>query len=191
MISALTLLVAWAQPLGVGGSGPPKNLDGPPTFDVASWCGSGGGNILRQTGYIFLNFFWRRAVIPQTKKLDPPTLKTWLHPWLVGRQKEHPACKNTGWWGAGVIISVWSEVPIVCIWSSWCHCHPCTPSSLASFKSRLILPFWYRFTQVVLEKRPLNGCVCRPTLYGVSPKILQPGGFPKIFQNSWPLRILN
>jgi len=32
-----------------------------------------------------------------------------------------------------------------------------TPSSLASFKSRLVLPFWYRLTQVVLEKRPLNG----------------------------------
>jgi len=33
-----------------------------------------------------------------------------------------------------------------------------TPSSLASFKSRLVLPFWYQLTQVVLEKRPLNGC---------------------------------
>jgi len=33
------------------------------------------------------------------------------------------------------------------------------PSSLASFKSRLVLPFWYWLTQVVLEKRPLNGCV--------------------------------
>ena len=33
-----------------------------------------------------------------------------------------------------------------------------TPSSLASFKSRLVLPFWYRLTQVVLVKRPLNGC---------------------------------
>ena len=32
------------------------------------------------------------------------------------------------------------------------------PSSLASFKSRLVLPFWYRLTQVVLGKRPLNGC---------------------------------
>ena len=31
------------------------------------------------------------------------------------------------------------------------------PPSLASFKSRLVLPFWYRLTQVVLEKRPLNG----------------------------------
>ena len=36
--------------------------------------------------------------------------------------------------------------------------HPKTPSSLASFKSRLVLPFWYRLTQVDLEKRPLNGC---------------------------------
>ena len=33
-----------------------------------------------------------------------------------------------------------------------------SPSSLASFKSRLVLPFWYQLTQVVLEKRPLNGC---------------------------------
>jgi len=21
-------------------------------------------------------------------------------------------------------LSVWSEVRIICIWSSWCHCHP-------------------------------------------------------------------
>ena len=32
------------------------------------------------------------------------------------------------------------------------------PSSLASFKSRLVLPFWYQLTHVVLERRPLNGC---------------------------------
>jgi len=24
----------------------------------------------------------------------------------------------------------------------------------------LVLPFWYRLTQVVLEKGPLNVCVC-------------------------------
>jgi len=29
--------------------------------------------------------------------------------------------------------------------------HPKTLSSLASFKSRLVLPFWYQFTQVVQE----------------------------------------
>jgi len=32
------------------------------------------------------------------------------------------------------------------------------PSSLASFKSKLVLRFWYWLTQVVLEKRQLIGC---------------------------------
>ena len=36
--------------------------------------------------------------------------------------------------------------------------HSQTPSSLASFKSRLFLPFWCRPTQVVLERRLLNWC---------------------------------
>jgi len=31
--------------------------------------------------------------------------------------------------------------------------HPQTPSSLASIKSTLVLAFWYRLTQAVLEKR--------------------------------------
>jgi len=44
-----------------------------------------------------------------------------------------------------------------CIWPSWCHCHSL---SLASLKSRLVLPFWYWLTRVVLEKGPLNVCVC-------------------------------
>jgi len=44
-----------------------------------------------------------------------------------------------------------------CMWPSWWHCHSL---SLASVKSRLVLPFWYRLTRVVLEKGPLIGCVC-------------------------------
>ena len=52
-------------------------------------------------------------------------------------------------------LSVWSKVQ-TCIWPSWCHCHSL---SLASVKSRLVLPFWYRPTRVVLDKGPLNGCV--------------------------------
>jgi len=35
-----------------------------------------------------------------------------------------------------------------------------TPSSLASLKSRTVLPFWCRLIQVVPEKRPLKGFVC-------------------------------
>ena len=53
-------------------------------------------------------------------------------------------------------LFVWSEVR-TCIWPSWCHCRSL---SLASVKSRLVLPFWYRLTRVVPEKGPLNGCVC-------------------------------
>ena len=34
-----------------------------------------------------------------------------------------------------------------------------TPSFLPSLKCRLVLPFWCWLTQVVLEKRPLNGCL--------------------------------
>jgi len=42
---------------------------------------------------------------------------------LVGHQKEHPACKKLSdqllaW------LSVWSEVQVICIWSSWCYYHP-------------------------------------------------------------------
>ena len=44
-----------------------------------------------------------------------------------------------------------------CIWPSGCHCHSL---SLASGKSRLVLPFWYRLTRVVPDKGPLKGCVC-------------------------------
>jgi len=32
-----------------------------------------------------------------------------------------------------------------------------TKSFLALLKSRMVLPYWFRFTQVVLEKRQLNG----------------------------------
>ena len=35
---------------------------------------------------------------------------------------------------------------------------PKPPPSLVSFKHILVLPFWHRLTEVVLKKRPLNGC---------------------------------
>ena len=53
-------------------------------------------------------------------------------------------------------LSVWSEVQ-TCIWPSWCHCHSL---SLASVKSRLVWPFWYRLTWVVLDKGLLKVNVC-------------------------------
>ena len=83
---------------------------------------------------------------------------------LVGRQEGHPACKKVS---GGVLawLSVWSEVQ-TCVWPSWWHGHSL---SLASVKSGLVVPFWYRLTRVVREKGPLNGhvcvCVCVPLLY--------------------------
>jgi len=63
---------------------------------------------------------------------------------LVGWQEGHPPCKKLS---GGVLawLSVWSKVH-TCIWPSGCHCHSL---SLASVKSRLVLPFWYRLTRVV------------------------------------------
>ena len=72
--------------------------------------------------------------------------------WLGGRKSIWPV-KTEGevlsW------LSVWSEVQMICIWSSWCHCRPIIP---CSSKIQNSLPFWCRLTQVGLEKRPLNGC---------------------------------
>jgi len=73
---------------------------------------------------------------------------------LFGHQEGPLACKKIEWWDTGMIICR-SEVQVICIWSSWCHCHPiisCSP------KIQNGLPFWCRLTQVVLEKRPLNEC---------------------------------
>ena len=74
--------------------------------------------------------------------------------WLGGRKGIRPVKKLSG--EVLVWLSVWRKVQ-TCMWLSWCHCHSL---SLASVKSRLVLPFWYQLTWVVPEKGPLNGCVC-------------------------------
>ena len=70
---------------------------------------------------------------------------------LVGWQEEHLACKKLKqqW------LSVWCEVQMICIWSSWCLCYPIIS---CSSKIQNGLPFWCGLTQVVLEKKPLNRC---------------------------------
>jgi len=42
---------------------------------------------------------------------------------LVKRQKEHLACKKLSD-EVLALLSVWSKVQMICIWSSWCYCHP-------------------------------------------------------------------
>ena len=73
------------------------------------------------------------------------------HCWLGGRKGIQPVKNWVLAW-----LSVWSKVQ-TCIQPSWCHCHSLP---LASAKSRLVVPFLYRLTRVVLDKGPLNGCVC-------------------------------
>jgi len=74
---------------------------------------------------------------------------------LVRRQEEHPARKN---W----LVRCWRGylTGASCKWFAYGPADvTATLSSLASLKSRLVLPFWCRSTQVVPEKRPLIGCL--------------------------------
>jgi len=75
---------------------------------------------------------------------------------LVEWLKGHPVCKNL----SGEVLawlSVWSEVQMMCIWCSWCHCHPiiCCSSKIQNglpYLTGVGLP------RMSWEKRPLNGC---------------------------------
>ena len=74
---------------------------------------------------------------------------------LAGWQEGYPACKN---W----VVRCW------CGYLSGTRCRlaygpadaTATHCLFASVKSSLVLPVWYWLTRVVLEKGPLNGCVC-------------------------------
>ena len=73
---------------------------------------------------------------------------------LVGQQEGHPACKKMEWLGAGMVICLEQGADL-----HMAQLMP-LPLSLASVKSRLVLPLWYWPTWVVPEKGPLNVCVC-------------------------------
>jgi len=67
---------------------------------------------------------------------------------FVGQQEGHPACKKL----SGEVmawLSVWSKVEMICIWSSWCYCHPIISCFI---KIQNGLPFWCQLTNGVLEK---------------------------------------
>ena len=78
------------------------------------------------------------------------------HGWLGVRKSIQPV--KIEWWGIGVVICLKRGADFLHM-VQLMPLHPKTTSSLASFKSRLVLPFWYQLTQVVLEKRPLLGVV--------------------------------
>ena len=93
------------------------------------------------------DFTWKKIELNYTRSFSALML-------LVVQQEEHPARKTLSdevlaW------LSVWSEVQMICIWSSWCHCHPIISCFV---KIQNGSAFLVPATQVVLEKRPLNGC---------------------------------
>jgi len=73
---------------------------------------------------------------------------------LVGRQEGHPAYNKTEWCGTGMVICLeWGANDLHMV-------QPMPPSPIISYSSKIQngLPFWCRLTEVVLEKRRLNGC---------------------------------
>jgi len=72
---------------------------------------------------------------------------------LVGRQEGHPACKKLEWWGTGMVICLERDADL--------HMAQLMPLPLTDScfsKIQIGFTFLYWLTQVVLEKRPLNGC---------------------------------
>jgi len=117
------------------------------------------------------------------------------HCWLGGRKGIRPV-KNwvVGCW-CGYLSGASCRLAYGPADANATHC------LFASVKSRLVLPFWYQLTQIVLEKGPLNGCACvllLHTLYSFSlliysyfgktsppPKKIQPLGELLLAQTTW------
>jgi len=110
---------------------------------VWNWVGTVCGNLEESEQFVGFMSYW----------VDNIPSVLWRC-WLDGTKGIRPVKKLSG--GVLAWLSVWSEMQ-TCIWPNWCHCHSLC---LASVKSRLVLPFWYRLTRVVPNKRPLNVCVC-------------------------------
>ena len=64
------------------------------------------------------------------------------------------------WWAAGMVICLNQGADLY-----MAQLMPLHSLSLASVKSRLVLPFWYRPTRVVPDKGSLNGCVCELNVF--------------------------
>jgi len=117
-------------------------------------------SVLREEGSLWWEGFAKREVLSPSKpdatysqRFSYLFLTSVLcHCWLGSRKGVQPV--KTEWWGTGVVICLeWGAN--ICVWSSWCHCHPIIS---CSSKIQNCLPFWCRLAQVVLERRPLNGC---------------------------------
>ena len=94
------------------------------------------------------------------------------------------ASSHLEWWGAGVVVCLEQGADL-----HMAQLMPLPLLSLASVKSRLVLPFWYRLTWVVPEKEPLNVCVCVCVCVcvDVAPKSLWGPDLQNILQQSYDI----
>jgi len=72
---------------------------------------------------------------------------------LVGWQEGHLACEKTEWWDDGMVMCLSQGADLLM---------PQPLATSCSSKFRLVLPFWCRLTQVVLDKiqEGCKVCVC-------------------------------
>ena len=75
---------------------------------------------------------------------------------LVGWQEGHPVCKKLS---GGYLVGSRGYLSGVQCRLAYGPADATADATLASVKSRLVLPFWYRLTQVVPDKGPLNRCL--------------------------------
>jgi len=73
--------------------------------------------------------------------------------WLGGRKGIR--CVKTEWWGTGVVVIYleWGANDLYMV--QLCYCHPIISCFI---KIQNGSPFWCQLTQIVLEKKLLNGC---------------------------------
>jgi len=85
-----------------------------------------------------------------------------LRSWLGGMKGIRPV--ETGRWGAGVVICLEQGADL------YMALLMPLPLTVSCF-SKMVLPFWYWLTRIVLEKGPLNGCVSLPLTVSCYSKI--------------------
>jgi len=101
--------------------------------------------IERYTLDLCITFCLMTAIFHVVLMIDRLPSVLWCR-WLGGRKGIRPVILSgelLAW------LSVCSEVQMICLWFSWCHCHPVIS---CGSKIQNGLPFWCRLTQVVVEK---------------------------------------
>ena len=127
------------------------------------------GNVCRDSVERFFAHIRKFTVLLWIER-DAPTRPQYDRQSSLALSTDRPGCRNSSasrqmWvlplFGPSVLwrcwLGGWKGIRPVKNWVVGCWCGYL---SLASVKFRLVLPFWYRLTWVVPEKRPLNRCVC-------------------------------